>query len=66
MRLKIGSNVRIVLTDGTAFEGIVARSWRWRTVKLVDAVTQTRDGEIRADGFLLVPSGSILFAQVGA
>lgn len=66
MRLKIGSNVRVVLTDGTAFEGKVARSWRWRTVKLVDAMTQTRDGEIRADGYLLVPAGSILFAQVGA
>jgi hypothetical protein len=65
MRLKHGTSVRIVLAEGTTFVGTVAHSWRWRVLKLTDAITQTRDGEIRADGYLLIPHRSILFAQVG-
>lgn len=66
MRLKLGSSVRIALNDGTTFVGTVRFSWRWRTLKLTDVLTQTRDGELQADGYLLVPVRSILFAQVGA
>jgi hypothetical protein len=66
MRLKHGSGVRLVLTDGTALAGTVRPSWRWRTVKLTEVLTQTRNGEVQADGFLFVPSHAILFAQVGA
>ena len=65
MRLKHGSSVRIVLVDGTTVVGTVRFSWRWRTIKLADVVTQTRDGEILADGYLLSPVRSVLFAQVG-
>lgn len=65
MRLKHGSSVRIVLVDGTTVVGTIRFSWRWRTVKLTDVLTQTRDGEIVADGYLLIPGRSILFAQVG-
>jgi hypothetical protein len=66
MRLKKGSSVRIVLIDGTTFVGTVRFSWRWRVLKLTNVITQTREGEIQADGFLLIPTRSILFAQVGA
>jgi hypothetical protein len=65
MRLKYGSSVRIVLADGTTVVGTPRFSWRWRTVKLTDVITQTRDGEILADGYLLIPASSILFVQVG-
>lgn len=65
MRLKLGSSVRIVLTDGTTVVGTVRFSWRFRVVKLADVLTQTRDGEVLADGYLLIPARSILFAQVG-
>lgn len=64
MRLKHGSSVRIVLVDGTTIVGTVRFSWRWRVVKLTDVVTQTRDGEILADGYLLIPHRSVLFAQI--
>jgi hypothetical protein len=66
MRLKHGSSVRIVLVDGTTIVGTVRFSWRWRTIKLTDVVTATRDGEILADGYLLIPTRSVLFVQVGA
>lgn len=65
MWLKHGSGVRIVLIDGTTLVGTVRFSWRFRTIKLTDVVTQTREGEIRADGYLLIPVRSVLFAQVG-
>jgi hypothetical protein len=65
MRLKLGTSVRIVLVDGTTVVGTVRFSWRWRVVKLTDVLTQTRDGEVLADGYLLIPATSILFAQVG-
>lgn len=65
MRLKHGSSVRIVLADGTTVVGTVRFSWRFRVVKLADVVTATRDGDILADGYLLIPVRSILFAQVG-
>jgi small nuclear ribonucleoprotein (snRNP)-like protein len=65
VRLKNGSSVRIVLVDGTTVVGTVRFSWRWRVIKLTDVVSQTRDGEIVADGYLLIPERSVLFAQVG-
>jgi hypothetical protein len=65
MRLKFGESIRIVLVEGTTFTGTVRFSWRFRTVKLVNVITQSRDGEIHADGYLLIPVRSILFAQVG-
>lgn len=66
MRLKHGSSVRIALNDGTTFVGTVRFSWRWGVLKLTNVLTQTRDGELQADGYLLIPARSILFAQVGA
>lgn len=66
MRLKNGSSVRVALTDGTTFVGTVRFSWRWGVLKLTNVLTQTRDGELHADGYLLIPVRSILFAQVGA
>jgi hypothetical protein len=65
MRLKHGSSVRIALVDGTTVVGTVRFSWRWRTIKLADVLTQTRNGEIAADGYLLIPARSVLFVQVG-
>lgn len=65
MRLKHGSSVRIVLNEGTTFVGTVAFSWRWRVLKLTNCITQTRGGELQADGYMLIPHRSILFAQVG-
>jgi hypothetical protein len=66
MRLKHGSSVRIILMDGTTLAGTVRFSWRWRTVKLTDVLTQTRGGEIIADGYLLIPAHAIMFVQVGS
>ena len=66
MRLKLGSSARLVLSDGTTVEGVVRFSWRIRVIKLVDVVSQSRDGGIKLDGYLLVPARSLLFAQVGA
>lgn len=66
MRLKQGSSVRLVLSDGTTVEGVVRFSWRFRVIKLTDCVTLTRDGQVKLDGYLLVPARSVLFAQVGA
>lgn len=66
MRLKTGTSARIVLTDGTTVVGTVRFSWRWRVIKLTDVLTQTRDGEVLADGYLLIPAGSVLFVQVGS
>lgn len=66
MRLKLGENARIVLADGTTVEGVVRFSWRFRVLKLVDAVTLTAQGEVKLDGHLLIPARSVLFAQVGA
>lgn len=66
MRLKLGTSVRVVLTDGTTFVGTVRFSWRIRVIKLTDVTTLSRDGEIRADGYMLVPAKSVLFVQVGS
>jgi hypothetical protein len=66
MRLKTGTSARIVLAEGTTVVGTVRFSWRWRVIKLTDVVTQTRDGEIIADGYLLIPARSVLFVQVGS
>jgi hypothetical protein len=66
MRLKTGTSARIVLLDGTTVVGTVRFSWRWRVIKLTDVLTQTRDGEVLADGYLLIPAGSVLFVQVGS
>ena len=65
MRLKYGSSVRIVLADGTTIVGTVRFSWRFRVVKLTDVLTATRDGDVLADGYLLIPARSILFVQLG-
>lgn len=66
MRLKFGTSARIVLSDGTTFVGTICRSWRWRVIKLTQVTTLTRDGEISADGFMLVPTHSVLFVQVSS
>lgn len=66
MRLKLGTSVRVVLIDGTTFVGTVRFSWRIRVIKLTDVTTLTRDGEISADGYMLVPAKSVLFVQVGS
>lgn len=65
MRLKNGSSARIVLSDGTTVIGTVRFSWRFRVIKLTDVVTQTRGGDILADGYLLIPARSVLFVQIG-
>jgi hypothetical protein len=66
MRLKTGSSARIVLADGTTVVGTVRFSWRWRVIKLTDVLTQTRDGEVLVDGYLLIPARSVLFVQIGS
>lgn len=64
MRLTKGKSARIILTDGTTLEGIVTRSWLWRTIKLTDVVSLQSNGEIRLDGYVLIPARSVFFAQV--
>lgn len=64
MRLTRGTTVLLTLADGSAFRGVVARSWRWRTVRLDIASTLTNQGSVAADGYVLVPHRSILVAQV--
>lgn len=66
MRLKLGTSVRVVLNDGTTFVGTVKFSWRIRVIKLTQVTTLSRDGEISADGYMLVPTRSVLFVQVGS
>lgn len=66
MRLKLGSSVRLVLSDGTTVEGVVRFSWRIRVIKLTDVVSLNQQGQINLDGHLLIPTRSVLFAQVGA
>lgn len=66
MRLKLGSSVRLVLSDGTTVEGVVRFSWRIRVIKLFDVVSLNNHGQIKIDGHLLIPARSVLFAQVGA
>lgn len=66
MRLKLGSSARLVLSDGTTVEGVVRFSWRFRVIKLVDAVSMNQHGQVNLDGHLLVPARSVLFVQVGA
>jgi hypothetical protein len=34
-------------------------------LKLTNVISQTRGGELQADGYMLIPHRSILFAQVG-
>lgn len=66
MRLTINTSARVVLVDGTTLVGTIRRSWRWRVIKLTQVTTLTRDGEISADGYMLVPARSVLFVQVGS
>lgn len=65
MRLKLGSSVQLVLSDGTTVEGVVRRSWRMRVIKLVDVVALNQHGDVKITGYLLVPARSVLFAKVG-
>lgn len=64
MRLGNGAKARLVLTDGTTIAGTVRRSWRWRTTRIESAEIYDRTGPVRAEGYLLIPARSILFAQV--
>lgn len=66
MRLKLGSSVQLVLSDGTTVEGVVRFSWRVRVIKLVDVVALNQHGQVSISGYLLIPAHSVLFAQVGA
>lgn len=63
---KPGARVVVTLTDGSVLAGTVARSWRWRTVKLTSAhLVDPRSGPTPVDGHLLIPSRSVLVGQVG-
>lgn len=66
MRLKPGSSVLVSLSDGTSIKGNIVRCWHWRTIRLSSAAVRTAQGEISADGYLLVPLRHVLLVQVGA
>lgn len=62
MRLTNRATVVVNLTDATTLRGTVARSWRWRVVRLNAVATGGLDQELK--GYVLIPHRAILSVQV--
>jgi hypothetical protein len=53
----------VTLTDGTAFDGLLAEADD-RTVVLVDAWALERNGRVEVDGRLFLPRDKVAYMQV--
>lgn len=63
MRLKRGTYALVTIVDGTVVRGLVAWSWRWRCIRLVEAALLTPGGRVPAAGPVLIPHRSVVLAQ---
>lgn len=63
MRLRHGTTALVTITDGSVLRGRVVRSWRWRVMRLIDAVAFTPQGPIDTAGPVLIPHRSIVLIQ---
>lgn len=66
MRLKTGTHVRLILTDGTTLVGVAEHSGQWGIHRLRDVSIFTRIDPERIKGYVLVPKQRVLFAQMAA
>lgn len=64
MRLKIGVNARLVLTDGTTVQGLATRSGQWGVHRLDMVTAWDRSEPASLAGHILVDAGRVLFAQI--
>lgn len=63
MRFRKKSAIIVSLIDGQVLQGVTTWSWRWKTLKLVQAFAFTLQGEVPTAGIVYIPHRSILMVQ---
>ena len=58
------TRVTLTLIGGQVIAGKTSWSWKWRTMRLIDATAFTERGEIPAAGAVYIPRSSILLVVV--